>query len=121
MKKLTAAQLAALKADGAVVEMTKKAPPKVVPPPKTDGLSKLLDLQQYIAAQNEQSQSRQALVLAEIVSRLGGGQEKLAEQITALVQQAATTGSAPYRFTIKRDSRGLIESVDALPIKDFNR
>ena len=112
MKKLTKAQLAALKESGAEVEVVKKAAPNLVDAPQSpqpDSLAKLLDGQ-------VSAQARQALVLAEITSVLGKGQEKLAEQLATIAVRAAS-GSTAFRFKINRDSRDLIETVEAYPIE----
>ena len=110
MKNLTKAQLAVLMEAGAEVEVLKKAPPKPVDAPQPDSLAKLL-------SGTTAAQDRQALVLAEITAMLGHSQGKLAEQLAAITARAAMNGSTAFRFTINRDSRGLIESVDAHPIE----
>lgn len=120
MKKLTAAQIAALKADGAEVEVVKPAlRPLPVKPAEDKTLARLLSAQEKLAEGQVQAQAMQARALSDITLRLGESQANIVDKLKAVVQPpAAAIKPTPYRFIIKRDKRGLIESVDAYPIQE---
>lgn len=113
MKKLTKAQLAALKESGAEIEVLKKAPPKPADAPQIpqpDSLAKLL-------SGTTAAQDRQALVLAGVASRMEAGQERLAEQIAAIAALIATHGSKGFTVKVNRDSRELIDTLTFIPVE----
>lgn len=120
MKKLTTAQLAALKESGAEVEVVKPAlRPLPVKPAEDKMMARLLSVQERLAEGQVQAQALQARALSDITLRLGEGQAYLAERLKSVTPTPAEAiKPTPYRFIIQRDKRGLIESVDAYPIQE---
>lgn len=55
--------------------------------------------------------------LNRIASALGDGQKHLLEQLKTILSRDGQAKVIPYRFTVRRDSRGLIEHIDAHPIR----
>lgn len=52
----------------------------------------------------------------ELASTMSYSQRAIAAQIAETLERSNTTKPTAFRFTIKRDKRGLIESMDAIPI-----
>jgi hypothetical protein len=95
---VTKAELAKLRNNGAVVRTVKPAQKKGEPKPDTS----------------------MGDALKMITESLSQGQLELAEKLTTVVKSNKDTSNKPmpYRFIIKRDRRGLIESIDAHPIME---
>lgn len=113
MRKLTKAQLASLQEAGAEVEVLKKAPPKPIDAPQ---LSQPSDLAKLFSGTTA-AQDRQALVLAEVASRMEAGQQRLVEQIAAIAALIATHGSKGFTVKVNRDSRELIDTLTFIPVE----
>ena len=56
--------------------------------------------------------------LGKIANTLGDGQKNLLDELKIVLSRDGAAKVIPYRFTVKRDSRGLIEHIDAHPIKE---
>ena len=54
--------------------------------------------------------------LSNIAESLGDGQKSLLEQLTKILSRDGSAKVVPYRFTVQRDSQGLIQHIDAHPI-----
>ena len=111
MRKLSTAEMKKLRAEG---RLTIKEPPKKSAPVKEAKPSQPQPVDPGLSvAINRQSQAT-----AEIAKTLGEGQMMLVKKLeTALItNQKQGVKPIPYRFTIKRDRRGLMETIDAYPI-----
>jgi hypothetical protein len=104
-KRLSAAEIRELQESGARVNVVKKVVPHETPGRET------------LPAKND-SPTIAEQAMFELASTMTASQRALLEQVAVLLQSMHATDTKPtaYQFTIKRDRKGLIESIDAIPM-----
>jgi len=132
MKKITKEELRRLRSTGAVVRKksvpTKEASPASPPAKKETSPASPARFEappapsaelEALARATVMNSERSSAAMMEIAKDLQSGQRQFAEQLAAAIERnAARPKPIPYRFTIQRNKRGLIESVDAIPIDE---
>ena len=121
MKILSSAQMKSMEQAGAKVTV-KKPMKKAAPRVEARSDAQLIEAtNKQATAQERQADSmgRQADAIGDMASSLGQGQAMLANQLRMMTQEnESKTKLTPYRFTIQRNRKGLIETIDAHPIMD---
>jgi hypothetical protein len=114
--KISARDLEAIKGEGAKVtrKVTKASP---APPDEINkSLGRLTEAVMVAGKTEKVIALASERHLANIANSLGDGAKSLLDQLTQILARDESAKVVPYRFTVKRDSRGLIEHIEAHPI-----
>lgn len=115
------AKVKALVGRGVEIEgLPEKKKPVAKPAPAVEQSPKIAEALADTAAISHSALQNQNTALQSLAATLGDGQMMLAEKLQTVVidNQNSSKEPVPYRFTVQRDRKGLIEHIDAYPLKE---